>query len=40
MKSINQKDNFKNISKIFTLIKILINNELFLLSLLLNNIKI
>ena len=39
MKSINQKDNFKNISKIFTLIKILINNELFLLSLLLNNIK-
>lgn len=39
IKSINQKENLKNISKIFTLIKILINNELFLLSLLLNNIK-
>ncbi|HIH2763612.1 MAG TPA: 16S rRNA (cytosine(1402)-N(4))-methyltransferase RsmH [Candidatus Azoamicus sp.] len=40
IKSLNQKDNLKNISKIFTLIKILINNELFLLSLLLNDIKI
>lgn len=38
IKSLNQKDNLKNISKIFTIIKILINNELFLLSLLLNNI--
>lgn len=37
--SLNQKDAIKNISKIFTIIKLLINNELFLLSLLLNNIK-
>lgn len=38
-KTINSKHHLKSISKIFTIIKVLINNELFVLNMLLKNIK-